>query len=64
MFHDVQRRAVFDAAAGVLEFRFAENIAACLFGEGGEVDERGVADCAGEGRDGALGGGDVCVVGR
>ena len=63
MFDDVEGRAVFDAAAGVLEFRFAQDGAAGLFAERGELDEWGVADGADEGVDGALRGGDVGVVG-
>jgi len=31
--HDIQRGAVFDAAAGVLEFGFAEDLAAGFVGE-------------------------------
>ena len=60
---DVQGGAVFDAAAGVLELGFAEDVAGGLVGERGEVDQGRVADGAAEARDGALGGGDAEVVG-
>jgi hypothetical protein len=45
MLDDEEGGAVFDTAARVLEFGFAEDIAAGLFGELFESYEGGFADC-------------------
>jgi hypothetical protein len=45
MLDDEEGRAVFDTAARVLEFGFAEDVAAGLFGELFELYEWGFADC-------------------
>ena len=45
VFDDEEGGAVFDGAAGVLEFGFAEDGAAGFFGEFFEADEGGFADC-------------------
>lgn len=45
MLDDEEGGAVFDAAAGVLEFGFAEDGAAGFFGEVLEANEGGFADC-------------------
>lgn len=42
---DVEGGAVFDAAAGVLEFGFAEDVAAGFFGEALEADEWCLSNC-------------------
>ena len=42
---DEEGGAVFDGAAWVLEFGFAEDVAASFFGELFQADERGFADC-------------------
>jgi hypothetical protein len=44
IFDDEERGSIFDAAAGVLEFGFAEDVAAGLFAEAFEADERGFAN--------------------
>ena len=61
--HDVQRGAVFDAAARILELGFAEDGAGGFGGEGREVDQGRVADGAAEAGDDALGGRDAEGVG-
>lgn len=44
---DEQRRAVLDAASGVLEFGFAEDVAAGFFRKALQTDQRSVANrCA------------------
>jgi hypothetical protein len=47
VFDDEERGAVFDAAAGVLEFGFAQHVAARFFGELLQPDERRLANCFG-----------------
>ena len=42
---DVESGAVFDGAAWILEFSFAEDVAAGFFGEALEADEGGLPDC-------------------
>lgn len=45
VFDDEEGGAVFDGAAGVLEFGFAEDVATGFFGKLFEADEGGFADC-------------------
>lgn len=45
MLDDEERSAVFDAAAGVLEFGFAQDVAAGFFGELLQPDQGCLADC-------------------
>jgi hypothetical protein len=45
IFDDEEGGAVFDGAAGVLEFGFAEDVAAGFLGEALEAYERSFADC-------------------
>lgn len=45
VFDDVEGCAVFNAAARVLEFGFAEDIAAGFFGEALETNQGCLADC-------------------
>jgi hypothetical protein len=45
--NDEEGGAVFDGTAGVLEFGFSKDIAACLFGEFLQADKRGFSNCYG-----------------
>jgi hypothetical protein len=45
MLDDVEGCAVFDAAARVLEFRFTEDVATCVFGELLEPYEGRLSNC-------------------
>ncbi len=45
IFNHVEGSAVFDTAAGVLEFGFAVDFAAGFVGKAGEADQGGVANC-------------------
>jgi hypothetical protein len=45
---DEERSAVLDGTTGVLEFSFAEDVAAGFFGEFLEADQRGFSNCCGE----------------
>ena len=42
--NDPQRRAIFDGAAGIQEFGFAEDLAARFVGECCEANQRRIAD--------------------
>ena len=54
IFNDVKSSSVLNTPARILEFCFAEDVAAGVFGEGGEFDERCVANGTDQGVDGAL----------
>jgi hypothetical protein len=45
IFDNEEGGAVFNGAAGILEFGFAEDVAASFFGETFEADEGGLANC-------------------
>lgn len=45
IFNEVQCRAVLDAPARILELGFTEYFAARFFGQTGQADERGIANC-------------------